>query len=134
MCNSAKASPRRRHIGLSVAALATAGLVAAVSPTIRTGRAAMVADAAHEATVQIANFAFAPPDLTVAAGTTVVWKNADDSPHRVADRNGAYVSAALDTDDSYAHTFATPGVYGYFCSIHPFMKGKITVKPPAPNS
>ncbi len=74
------------------------------------------------------NFAFAPKDLTVTAGTTVTWKNADDSPHRIADINGAYASAALDTEDSFSHTFATPGVYKYFCSIHPYMKGTIVVK------
>jgi plastocyanin len=70
----------------------------------------------------------------VAAGTTVIWKNGDDSPHRVADINGAYASAALDTDDSFSHTFATPGVYRYICSIHPYMKGEIVVKPTSPKS
>ena len=59
----------------------------------------------------------------------MIWKNADDSPHRIADDDGGYASAALDTDDSYSHTFATPGVYNYICSIHPYMVGKIVVKP-----
>jgi plastocyanin len=81
-----------------------------------------------------ANFKFAPPDLTVTAGTTVIWKNKDDAPHRVADINGAYASAALDTDSSFSHTFATPGVYKYFCSLHPYMKGEIVVKQTSPNS
>jgi plastocyanin len=58
----------------------------------------------------------------------VTWKNGDDSPHRIADVGGAYASAALDTEDSYSHTFATPGVYKYFCSIHPYMVGTVIVK------
>jgi plastocyanin len=117
--------------GAGVAALLATAFVPAVSAGAAAavaGGAAAVAAAAQTATIQIANFKFGPPDLTVAAGTKVTWKNADDSPHRVADRNGAYTSPALDTDDSFSHTFATPGVYKYFCSLHPYMVGTIVVK------
>ena len=51
--------------------------------------------AASPATVNIDNFAFAPATLTVTAGTTVTWKNEDDSPHRIGDKNGTFKSAAL---------------------------------------
>jgi plastocyanin len=120
---------RRRHV---IAALrggaGLAVLAAAAVPAIGTGGVAALAAAAHTSTVEIANFAFAPKDLTVSAGTTVTWKNADDSPHRIADVNGVYASAALDTEDSFSHTFAAPGVYKYFCSIHPYMVGTVVVK------
>ena len=69
-----------------------------------------------------------------ATGTTVTWKNEDDEVHRVADDHKAFSSAALDTDDSFSHTFATAGVYHYFCTIHPYMVGKIVIKPPSPKS
>jgi plastocyanin len=59
----------------------------------------------------------------------VTWKNEDDSPHRIGDKNGTFKSAALDTDDSFSHTFAAPCVYPYICTIHPYMVGKIIVKP-----
>jgi plastocyanin len=42
----------------------------------------VVAAAASPATIDIDNFAFAPATLTVTPGTTVTWKNEDDSPHR----------------------------------------------------
>jgi plastocyanin len=29
---------------------------------------------------------------------------------------------------SYAHTFATPGLYDYICGLHPAMKGQVEVK------
>ena len=118
----------QRHIPLLLGGMGVAGLLAAGIPAIGAGGVASVAAAARITTVEIVNFAFAPKDLTVTAGTTVTWKNADDSPHRIADINGAYASAALDTEDSFSHTFATPGVYKYFCSIHPYMKGTIVVK------
>jgi len=126
--------PNRRWAGLTLGGLGLAGLLAAVIPAIGPNTAAAVAAAAHTATIQIDNFAFTPQNLTVTAGTVVMWKNADDSPHRIADVNGAYNSSALDTEDSYSHTFATPGVYKYICSIHPYMKGEITVKPAAAGS
>ena len=85
--------------------------------------------AASAATVNIDNFKFAPPTLTVTAGTTVTWKNEDDSPHRIGDQTGSFKSAALDTDDTFSHTFAAPGEYPYICTIHPYMVGKIIVKP-----
>jgi plastocyanin len=85
--------------------------------------------AVSPATVQIQNFKFLPATFTVAAGTTVTWKNDDDSPHRIGDKNGTFKSGALDTDDTFTHTFAAPGEYPYICTIHPYMVGKIIVKP-----
>ena len=128
------AGPQRLRAGLAPGAVGLVGLVAAVIPAIGANIAVSVAATAHTATIQIDNFTFTPGDLTVTTGTVVTWKNADDSPHRIADLNGAYTSAALDTEDSYSHTFATPGVYKYICSIHPYMKGEITVKPAAAGS
>lgn len=81
------------------------------------------------AAVQIDNFHYTPPTLVVAPGTTVTWKNDDDTPHSVREKDGKFKSAALDTDDTFSQTFATPGEYEYFCSIHPYMTGKIVVKP-----
>ena len=84
---------------------------------------------AEDAAVQIDDFAFSPPSLTVKAGTTVTWRNKDDIPHTVASSTRMFKSKALDTDDSYSFTFNEPGSYGYFCSLHPHMTGKIVVEP-----
>jgi plastocyanin len=87
-----------------------------------------VAVAAAPAAVSIDNFAFTPMTLTVAAGTTVTWTNNDDIPHTVRAIDGAFRSKPLDSADSYSFTFTKPGVYSYFCSIHPKMVGKVIVK------
>ena len=89
---------------------------------------------AGEAAVRIDNFNFTPPTLIVTPGTMVIWTNADDSPHSVREKDGKFKSAALDTDDTFSQTFAAPGEYEYFCSIHPYMTGKIVVKPAGPSS
>ena len=85
--------------------------------------------AASAATVNIENFKFLPPAVTVAAGTTVTWKNEDDSPHRIGGKGGTFTSPALDTDGTFSQTFTTAGEYSYICTIHPYMVGKIIVKP-----
>ena len=84
---------------------------------------------AADAEVKIANFTFDPPVLTVKAGTTVTWVNADDIVHVVSEKDGKFRSNALDTDDSFSQSFATAGTVEYFCAIHPRMTGKIIVTP-----
>jgi plastocyanin len=78
--------------------------------------------------VKIDNFTFTPPELTVPVGTTVKFVNHDDIPHSVVDKNKAFRSKALDTDDSFTFTFASAGTFDYFCGLHPHMTGKIIVK------
>jgi plastocyanin len=80
--------------------------------------------------VAIDNFTFNPQTLSVKPGTTVRWTNNDDIPHAVAAVNKQFRSKTLDTDDSYAFTFTTPGRYEYFCSLHPHMTGTIVVEAP----
>jgi len=121
-------APRRRRMTLVLGAVGVTALLAAALPELTAAGAAVTA-ATSPATVQIDNFAFTPATLTVTAGTTVIWKNDDDSPHRIGDKNGTFKSAALDTDDTFSHTFAAPGEYPYICTIHPYMAGKIIVKP-----
>ena len=83
---------------------------------------------ADEVQMKIDNFTFAPQQITVKAGTTVVWTNGDDIPHTVTSKTGIFKSKALDTDDKFSFTFATPGKYDYFCALHPHMTGTIVVE------
>jgi amicyanin len=78
--------------------------------------------------VKIDNFSFGPASLTVAVGTTVTWTNRDDIPHTVVSDDKAFKSKVLDTDEKFSYTFTKPGTYGYFCSIHPKMTGKVVVQ------
>jgi len=77
--------------------------------------------------VRIDNFSFGPATITVDKGTTVTWTNRDDIPHTVVS-DGTFKSKAMDTDEKFSYTFAKPGTYSYFCSIHPKMTGKVVVK------
>jgi plastocyanin len=81
------------------------------------------------AAVQIGNFTFKNPLVTVKPGTTVTWTNGDDIPHTVVSKDGVFKSKVLDTGDRFSFIFAKPGQFGYFCSLHPHMTGTIVVKP-----
>jgi plastocyanin len=79
--------------------------------------------------VNIDNFAFTPKELTVKAGTTIVFRNRDDIPHLVVGAKAEFHSEALATGDGFSFTFAKAGSYSYFCGMHPQMQGKIVVTP-----
>jgi plastocyanin len=114
---------------IALVAAATATMVAAVVLP-RSTQAAPPATQTNANTVSIDNFTFMPQTLTVKAGGTVTWTNKDDIPHGIGSENNAFArSKALDTDDSYSVTFATPGTYKYFCYVHPHMTGTIVVEP-----
>src|SRR5215210_8604443 len=81
-------------------------------------------------TVNIKDFAFNPPNITVAPGTTVTWVNNDQAPHTVTatDPAGAFDSGTLQPGQSFSVTFTQPGTtYAYYCVIHPSMTGTVTV-------
>ena len=83
---------------------------------------------ASDIEVKIDNFTFNPKQVTVKAGDTITWVNHDDIPHTVTSQTQAFRSKALDTDDKFSFTFATPGTYPYFCALHPQMTGTIVVE------
>jgi plastocyanin len=77
--------------------------------------------------VQIKDFKYAPPTMTVHVGDTVHFVNDDSEAHTVTAEDKSFDSAGLDTGDAWDHAFTKAGTYKYFCALHPFMKGTITV-------
>lgn len=109
-------------LAFKVSMLVTSGLMIATA-------ASMIQAAAPAATaVEIGNFTFKNPVVTVKTGTTVTWINGDDIPHTVVSKDGVFKSRVLDTGDKFSFTFAKAGQFGYFCSIHPHMTGTVIVK------
>ena len=78
--------------------------------------------------IEITKHKFSRPILTVPPGTTVTWLNRDDDVHTVVSTTLAFRSTGLETDDAYSYKFTKPGVYEYFCTLHPLMTGKVIVK------
>lgn len=80
--------------------------------------------------VEIKDFAFSPTTLTVPVGAKITWVNKDEEPHTVVSTSDAFKSRALDTDEQFSFTFAKPGTYKYFCSVHPKMVATVVVEGP----
>lgn len=78
--------------------------------------------------VEIRDYAYSPNDLTVRPGTKVTWTNRDAAPHDATADDKGWKTDILANGDIGSVTFDTPGTYPYHCSIHPYMKGTITVQ------
>lgn len=109
-------------MGLAVAlmALSVIGLrseLAAAGPT---------ASASRSKSVDIRNFAFHPPTLTIRKGTTVDFTNSSRVTH-TATRGGSFDTGRIRPGKTIGIRFNQKGTFAYHCSIHPFMHGTIVV-------
>ena len=77
--------------------------------------------------VEMRTFAFAPAELTVAEGDTVVWRNADILPH-TATATGSFDSGSVPAGGEWRWV-ATGAGLEYLCTFHPTMRGRLTVTP-----
>ncbi len=129
MLKKARKELRMMRKRVYIAGLAVVVVAATVLLARSTGVSANAQQQAAATTdVKIDNFSFGPGTLTVAAGTTVTWTNRDDIPHNVVSADGVFKSKVVDTDEKFSYTFAKPGTFPYFCSIHPKMTGKVVVQ------
>jgi len=78
--------------------------------------------------VNIHNFAFAPASTTVKSGAAVTWTFEDAIQHTVVADDNSFSSKPMGNGQTFSHTFAAAGSVPYHCSIHPFMKGTVTVQ------
>ena len=79
--------------------------------------------------VFISNFAYAPAELHISPGTTVVWTNNDSPSHTVTSDSGTELDSVLfGNGETFSHTFNSKGEFSYFCKPHLWMKGKVIVE------
>ena len=77
---------------------------------------------------------FVPKEITVSPGTTVTWTNDDTTIHTVVeggpqsgDATPAFDSSIIAPGATWDNAFDTAGEFNYYCNLHPFMTGKVTV-------
>ena len=76
---------------------------------------------------------YVPLNMKVKAGTTVVWVNGDNVLHTVQsmDENGKpsslFNSNVLKTGERFAFKFEDKGEFNYFCTLHPWRVGIVSV-------
>lgn len=67
-----------------------------------------------------------PQRVQVRVGEAVRWDFQGGAKHDVVEPSGLFVSDLVRTG-SFTHVFTKPGVYNYYCSIHPEMRGTVEV-------
>jgi plastocyanin len=92
-----------------------------------------LAQAGAVATAAIHVFQFQPGALDVRPGTRVTWRNQDDITHTVTSGvpgrpDGRFDVQLTAQGASGSATFGEPGVYPYFCTRHPSMRGEVRVR------
>jgi plastocyanin len=75
---------------------------------------------------------YIPNAVRVKVGGTVTWKNADSAAHyatsgKDATSDGIFDSGMVNAGKTFSHKFDKAGTFDYFCMVHPWMMGKVTV-------
>jgi len=79
------------------------------------------------------NECWSPADITINAGDTVHWMNVDTAAHTVTGGSpadgpsGLFDSSLVMADATYEFKFKDAGNHDYFCMVHPWMVGSISV-------
>jgi plastocyanin len=92
---------------------------------------------------------YLPRQVTINVNDTVTWTNNDTEAHTVTSGigagieslmnnkrgipNGIFDSGSFKPGQSWTYTFSRPSTYTYFCTIHPWMEGVVTVQGKAQN-
>jgi plastocyanin len=92
------------------------------------GDTSAAAHAGPAVKASIKSLAFQPSRLEIAPGTTVEWTNNDAVVHTVTAIDRSFDSGNIAPGATWRYTFTKPGTYQFFCVVHPFMKGGVTVK------
>tara|TARA_Y100000590_G_scaffold328547_1_gene373094 strand:+ start:2159 stop:2767 length:609 start_codon:yes stop_codon:yes gene_type:complete len=80
------------------------------------------------------NKCYIPSILTIPTGTTVIWENNDNAAHLATSGtpsdgpNGAFDSGMIMAGESFEHQFSDKGEFNYYCIVHPWMIGTVTVE------
>ncbi|MDC0927558.1 plastocyanin/azurin family copper-binding protein [Nitrosopumilus sp.] len=147
----AEAAADARAAEAKAAADAKAAAIQAEAAAIQAEAAAIQAEAAVAATAgpqthivetamgsgapgcETSNACYLPQDITISTGDTVQWDNVDNAAHTVTGGSpsdgpsGVFDSSLLMAGLDYSFTFDNAGSYDYFCMVHPWMVGSVTV-------
>jgi plastocyanin len=72
-------------------------------------------------------YALSPKSISVAKGQAVTWANGSGTKHHLKFTNGTAWAKAVQAGQSVSRTFHAKGTFHYHCTIHPYMKGTVTV-------
>ena len=76
---------------------------------------------------------YIPSVIVIDSGNPVTWVNEDSAFHSVTSGkyespNELFDSGHLDPYEIFSYKFEEPGMYPYYCTLHPWMAGQIKVE------
>jgi plastocyanin len=79
------------------------------------------------------NSCYLPSIITIKQGQQVTWSNEDVAFHTVTsglydEPSDLFDSGHLDPEQKFIVSFDEPGTFDYFCTLHPWMAGKVIVE------
>jgi len=83
---------------------------------------------------EVTNECFVPYEVTIDVGGEVTWSNDDTAAHTVTagsagqGPSGEFDSSLFMAGTTFSHTFESAGEFPYFCMVHPWMAGIVTVQ------
>lgn len=82
-------------------------------------------------TIVVQEGGFIPPSLTVPRNCAIMFTNRSEPMVQIQgkDQPEDFLLGEMGKDQSWAHTYKTPGEYEFLNTNNPTMRGKITVRP-----
>lgn len=127
----------RKQTSAMILVLVAAAVTAYASPAAYADHpTATVSNAPGSSTpgCEVENECFIPADVTVDVGGEVTWTNDDSAAHTITSGSpdtggpdGVFDSSLVMPDTEFKWTFDEAGEYPYFCVVHPWMRGMVTV-------
>lgn len=80
------------------------------------------------------NSCFDPHEAIIDVGGEVTWTNSDTAAHTATSGNptdgpdGVFDSSLFGPGKTFSHKFEEAGTFNYFCMVHPWMVGIVTVQ------
>lgn len=119
-------SLRSRTVRLVLAGALSAMTVIAAIPADAAGTAVDITEGSQN---DANTWKYTPADITVKAGTAVVWTNKGQQPHTVSANDGSFDSGTMKSGAVWERRFDAPGEFAYVCAFHPQMTGVVRVTP-----
>jgi plastocyanin len=116
-----------RHVTVISLALLVASTLSPAAARATVGHAR----AAAGVTVAVVDMAFAQPSVTVPLGGTVTWRFGDSMAHSTTSDSGLWDSGLQSGGETFVRAFTSAGSFGYHCTTHDDMRGRVQVRPTA---
>ena len=80
------------------------------------------------------NECYIPAEITISVGATVIWENTDNAAHLATGGtpdggpDGTFDSGMIMAGAIFEQEFSDKGEFAYYCLVHPWMVGTVTVE------